>query len=441
MGVAGAKERYLSDPRFKGITRFENKIWLSSPTMHGDEEKWLADAIQKNWVSTVGANINEVEKMTAEKIGRKYAVCLSCGTAALHLAIKLCGEKLYGQLKVGHGCLEGHKVFCSDMTFDATVNPVAYEGGEAVFIDTEYDTWNMDPEALERAFEIYPDVKLIVLVHLYGTPAKVEAIRKIADKHRALIVEDAAESLGATYNGIQTGCFGDVSIVSFNGNKIVTGSAGGMLLTDDEAWANKVRKWSNQSREDAPWYQHEEVGYNYRMSNIIAGVVRGQLPYLDEHISQKKAIYERYKENLKDLPVKMNPITLSNVDLVPNYWLSCLLIDKDAMCPQVRGEQDNLYVSEVGKSCPTEILEALAAFNAEGRPIWKPMHMQPIYRMHGFVTKTGNGRGKSNAYIAGETAVDIGADIFERGLCLPSDNKMTMEQVDKVCEIIRRCFE
>ena len=332
------------------------------------------------------------------------------------------------------------------MTFDATVNPVAYEGGEAVFIDTEYDTWNMDPVALEKAFEIYPDVKLVVMAHLYGTPGKIEEIRKIADQHGALIVEDAAESFCATYNGIQTGCFGDVSIISANGNKLVTGSSGGLLLTNNLEWANKARKWSTQSRENAPWYQHEEIGYNYRMSNIIAGILRGQLPYAEEHRVQKREIYERYQENLKDLPVTMNPVKLDGADVEPNYWLSCLLINKEAMCRQVRGEQEALYVSEPGKSCPTEILEALAAFNAEGRPIWKPMHMQPIYRMNGFVTREGNGRAKTNAYIEGGAAGkngkpwDVGMDIFERGLCLPSDNKMTVKQVDTVCEIIRRCF-
>ena len=425
------KHDFTTDPRFAGIKPFAGKVWLSSPTMHGDEKKWVDDAIETNWVSTVGANINEVERMAAEKIGRKYAVALSCGTAALHLAIKLCGEKLYGQPKVGHGALEGHKVFCSDMTFDATVNPVAYEGGEAVFIDTEYDTWNMDPVALEKAFEIYPEVKLIVVAHLYGTPGKIDEIRAIAEKHGALIVEDAAESFGATYKGVQT-------VISFNGNKIITGSSGGMYLTDSLEDANKIRKWSTQSREDAAWYQHEEMGFNYRMSNIVAGVVRGQFPYLEEHIAQKKAIYERYKEELKDLPVQMNPVDFANSE--PNYWLSCLIIDEEAMCQTVRGEKDALYVSEPGKSCPTEILEAIAAFNAEGRPIWKPMHMQPIYRMNPFVTRNGNGRARSNAYIKETGAVDAGADIFRRGLCLPSDNKMTPEQQDVVIEIIKRCF-
>ena len=413
------KETYLADPRFRGIEPFKNKIWLSSPTMHGEEQKWVDKAIRTNWVSTVGENINEVERMVAEKIGCKYAVALSSGTAALHLAVRLCGEKLYGQARVGHGALKGKRVFCSDMTFDATVNPVAYEGGESVFIDSEYGSWNMDPVALEKAFEIYPDVRLIVIAHLYGTPGKIEEIKTIADRHGALIVEDAAESFGATCNSHQAGTFGDVSVVSMNGNKIVTGSSGGMLLTDHLEWANQARKWSTQSRENAPWYQHEEVGYNYRMSNIIAGVIRGQVPYLEEHIAQKREIYYRYKEGLKDLPVTMNPVKSDGADIEANYWLSCLLINKEAMCRQVRGELDSLYVSEPGKSCPTEILEALAAFNAEGRPIWKPMHMQPIYRMNPFVTKSGNGRGRSNAYISGETVTDVGADIFERGLCLP----------------------
>lgn len=432
-------EKILKDSRFKGIEPFEKKIWLSSPTMHGDEQKWVDEAIRTNWVSTVGENINEVERISAELVGKKYAVALSAGTAALHLAIKLCGEKLYGQPKIGQGCLEGHKVFASDMTFDATVNPIAYEGGEAVFIDTEYDTWNMDPVALEEAFEIYPDVRLVVIAHLYGTPGKIDEIKAVCDKHNALIVEDAAESFGATYKGILTGKFGTESIISFNGNKITTGSAGGVLLTDSQEDANKVRKWSTQSRENAAWYQHEELGYNYRMSNIIAGIVRGQLPYLEKHIAQKRDIYYRYKEGLVGLPVKMNPFDEQNSE--PNYWLSCLIIDKDAMCQQVRGEKETLYISEPGKSCPTEILEAMASFNAEGRPIWKPMHMQPIYRMHPFITRNGNGRAKSNAYIQEMGVIDVGADIFERGLCLPSDNKMTKEQQDRIMKIIRACFE
>lgn len=417
---------------------FESKVWLSSPTMHGEELKYMTEAFETNWMSTVGANINEVESMAAEKIGCKYAVALSAGTASLHLAMKLAGERLYGQPDLGKGALFGRRVFCSDMTFDATVNPVVYEGGIPVFIDTEYDSWNMDSVALAKAFEIYPEVKLVVTAHLYGTPGKIDEIRAIADKHNALIVEDAAESLGATYKGKQTGSFGDYCCISFNGNKIITGSSGGMFLTDSKDDADKVRKWSTQSREDASWYQHEELGYNYRMSNVIAGVVRGQFPYLEEHIKQKKTIYERYRDGLKDLPVTMNPIP---GDCEPNYWLSCLLIDKDAMCQQVRGEKKALYIPEHGKSCPTEILEAICSINAEGRPIWKPMHMQPIYRMNPFVTRDGNGRGRSNAYIKEMGVADVGMDIFERGLCLPSDNKMTAEEQDRVIGVIRKCFD
>ena len=426
------------DKRFAGLTPFEKKVYLATPTMHGEEREYMVEAYDTNWMSTVGANINEVERITCEKVGCGYSVALSSGTAALHLAMKLAGERLFGQPAVGHGALEGKKVFCSDMTFDATVNPIAYEGGEAVFIDTEYESWNMDPVALEKAFEIYPDVKLIVLAHLYGTPAKMKEIRAIADAHGALIIEDAAESLGATYEGQQTGNFGDYSIISFNGNKIITGSSGGMLLCNDKDTMEKVRKWSTQSREDAPWYQHEELGYNYRMSNVIAGVVRGQYGHLEEHIAQKKALFEHYREGLSDLPLQMNPIP-DNV--IPNYWLSCAIIDPEGMCQQVRGENEALYISEPGKSCPTEILEAISAFNAEGRPIWKPMHMQPIYRMHPFITAAGNGRACSNAYIASSGLVDVGAGIFERGFCLPSDNKMSKEMVDIIIDIIHRCFQ
>ena len=408
----------------KNIKPFEKKVWLSSPTMHGDEQKWVNDAFVKNWITTAGENINEVEKIVAERIGVKYAVALSCGTAALHLATKLAGEKLYGQAKPNCGTLQGHKVFCSDMTFNATVNTVTYEGAEPVFIDTEYDTWNINPEALEQAFRLYPDVKIVVFAHLYGIPAKIDEIRAVCASHGALIVEDAAESLGATYKGVQTGSFGDYNAISFNGNKIITGSSGGMFLTNNKEDADKVRKWSTQSREAAPWYQHAEMGYNYRMSNIIAGIVRGQMGHLDEHIAQKRAIYERYKEGLKGLPVTLNPFDANNS--VPNYWLSCLLIDENAMCQQKRTDSEATYAQEKGKSCPTEILETLAKFNAEGRPIWKPMHLQPIYRKNLFVTINGK---------------DAGADIFARGLCLPSDNKMTPEQQDVIIEIIKSCFE
>ena len=422
---------------------FESKVWLSSPTMHGDELKYVTEAYETNWMSTVGANINEAERMMAQKVGCRYAVALSSGTAALHLAVRLAGERLYGQTETGKGALCGHKVFCSDMTFSATLNPVVYEGGVPVFIDTEYDSWNMDPAALEKAFALYPDVRLIVVAHLYGTPGKIDEIKAIAKRYDALIVEDAAESLGAAYKGQQTGTFGDYGCISFNGNKIITGSSGGCFLTDDLADANKVRKWSTQSRENAVWYQHEEIGFNYRMSNVIAGVVRGQLPYLEEHMAQKKAIYERYKEGLRGLPVRMNPIPEG---CEPNYWLSCMTIDPEAMCRQVRGECEALYVPESGKSCPTEILEALVSVNAEGRPIWKPMHMQPVYRMNGFVTRNGNGRAGSDAYIGGGVLgkdgklLDVGMDIFRRGVCLPSDNKMSMEQQEIIIKMIRACF-
>ena len=415
------------------VEKFTKKLWLSSPTMHGSELEYVKEAYETNWVSTVGENINKIEWLACKKIGCKYAIALSSGTAALHMAIKLAGVK------------PGDKVFCSDMTFDATVNPVVYEGGVPIFIDTEYETWNMDPVALQKAFELYPEVKVVVIAHLYGTPGKADELKAICDRNGAVIIEDAAESLGATYRGMQTGNFGSYNCVSFNGNKIITGSSGGMLLTNDKKAADKVRKWSTQSREDAPWYQHEELGYNYRMSNVIAGIVRGQFPYLEEHIAQKREIYRRYEKGFKDLPVKMNPYDKKNSE--PNFWLSCLLIDSKAMCRQVRGETEALYISEPGKSCPTEILETLAKYNIEGRPVWKPMHMQPLYRMNGFVTREGNSRARTNAYNSGGNTsedgkmLDVGMDIFSRGLCLPSDNKMTVEEQGIVIELIKRCFE
>lgn len=408
------------------LKKFEKKVWLSSPTMHGDELKWMQDAFEKNWMTTAGENVNVLERIIAEKVGVKYAVALSSGTAALHLSMKIAG------------ITPGKKVFCSDVTFSATVNPVVYEGGEPVFIDTERDTWNMDPVALEKAFEIYPEVKHVVVANLYGTPGKMDEISAVCKKHGAILIEDAAESFGATYKGRQTGTFGDVAIISFNGNKIITGSSGGMFLTNNIDEANKVRKWSTQAREAAAWYQHEEIGYNYRMSNVVAGVARGQMPYLDEHIAQKRAIYERYKKGFAGLPVSMNPYDEINSE--PNFWLSCLLIDESAMCKQVRSDSEACYIKEKGKSCPTEILETLASFNAEGRPIWKPMHMQPIYRLNPFVTAQGDGRASTNAYIAGGVK-NVGEDIFARGLCLPSDNKMTEEQQDIIIKLVRACFE
>ncbi|HFI0701061.1 TPA: DegT/DnrJ/EryC1/StrS family aminotransferase [Streptococcus suis] len=410
----------------KKVTPFENKVWLASPTMHGDELAYMKEAYDTNWMTTAGSNINALEEIITEYTKSEQVVALSSGTSALHLAMKLAGIK------------NGDYVFCSDVTFSATVNPITYEGGIPVFIDSEYETWNMDPEALEKAFEIYPNVKVVVLVHLYGVPAKIDEIRAICDKHGAVLIEDAAESLGASYKGQQTGTFGQHSVISFNGNKIITGSSGGALLTNDLQAANKVRKWSTQAREQAIWYQHEEIGYNYRMSNVIAGVVRGQMPYLDEHIAQKKAIYERYQDGLKDLPIKMNPFDSSNS--VPNYWLSCLTINPEAMAKQVRSDNDVLYTPEKGKTTPSEILDALNTINAEGRPIWKPMHSQPIFRMNPFITKNGNGRAQTNAYIAGDYS-DVGTDLFERGLCLPSDNKMSVEEQNIIIETIKACFE
>lgn len=375
------------------LKAFSEKLWLASPTMHGEEQQYVQEAFDTNWVSTVGENINQLEQGIREYVGCECSVALSAGTTALHLAVKLAGVR------------PGDKVFCSDMTFAATVNPVSYEKGCQVFIDSEYDTWNMDPVALEKAFKKYPEVKVVIVANLYGTPAKLDEIRTICDNHGAILIEDAAESLGATYKDVQTGTFGTYNAISFNGNKIITTSGGGMLLTDDKESADKARKWSTQSREPYPWYQHEEIGYNYRMSNILAGIGRGQLLHLREHISLKKAIYERYKEGLKDLPVSMNPY-LDYTE--PNFWLSCMLIE------------EGCHVT------PEDIRVKLERYNAEGRPIWKPMHMQPIFKNCDFVTA--------------EEGMDVGADIFARGLCLPSDIKMTEEQQNMVIEIIRSCF-
>ena len=410
----------------KKVVPFENKVWLASPTMHGEELKFMKEAYDTNWMTTAGSNINALEEQIKDYTKSENVVALSSGTSALHLAMKLAGIK------------KGDFVFCSDVTFSATVNPVIYEGGIPIFIDSEYETWNMDPKALEKAFELYPNVKVVVLVHLYGVPAKIDEIKSICDKHGAILIEDAAESLGATYKHQQTGTFGYYSVISFNGNKIITGSSGGALLTPELDAANKVRKWSTQAREQASWYQHEEIGYNYRMSNVIAGVARGQMPYLEEHIKQKKAIYDRYRDGLKDLPIQMNPFDKNNS--VPNYWLSCLTILPEAMAKQVRSDSDVLYTSERGKSTPSEILDALNSINAESRPIWKPMHSQPIFRMNPFITKNGDGRAQTNAYINSNFSI-VGTDIFERGLCLPSDNKMTVEEQDTIINTIRACFE
>lgn len=391
---------------------FSKKVWLSSPTYHEEEIEYISEAILTNWKSTVGKNIDEVERQLSDLLGCQYAVALSSGTSALHLAVIEAGVK------------KGDYVLCSDMTFCATINPVIYEGAVPVLIDSEYDTWNMDPAALEKAFRLYPKAKAVICANLYGTPPKLDEIRRICDEHNAILIEDAAESFGASYRGRMTGTFGHMNVISFNGNKIITGSTGGCFLTDDENAMQHVRKLSTQAKEPVPWYQHEEIGYNYRMSNIVAGIIRGQLPYLFEHISQKKAVYQRYCEGLADLPLVLNPHT---EDSEPNYWLSCILIDKEAMCAQKRTDKTVTYQSEPGKTCPTEIYDTLKDLNAESRPIWKPLHMQPVY--------------KDYPVVSVDDHYSVCEDIFERGLCLPSDNKLDEKDQAKVIEIIRRCFE
>ena len=388
---------------------FEKTIHLATATMHEEELKYIHEAFDTNWVTTVGENLNQLEKGIKDLLNIKGAVATGSGTSALHLAVKLANVK------------QGDIVFAQSLTFDATVNPVMYEKAKLVFIDSEKETLNMDPKVLEKAFEKYPECKVVIAVNLYGTPAKLDEIKTICDKHNAVLIEDAAESLGATYKGQMTGTFGQYNAISFNGNKIITTSGGGMLLTQDEKQAEHARKWATQAKDNAPWYQHTELGYNYRLSNVLAGIGRGQLIHLQEHIDAKKAIYERYKEGLKDLPITLNP----HLDCSePIYWLSCLFIDKEAMCKHERTETEYSYTHETGKTCPDEIRDVLMKYNVETRPIWKPMHMQPIY--------------KDNDYIYLDE--DISRDIFDRGVCLPSDIKMTKQEQDKVIEIIRSCF-
>lgn len=364
------------------------KIWLSSPTMHGDELKYIQQAFDQNWVAPLGPNVNAFEKEMAAYVGMKAAAALVSGTSALHLAIKLAGVK------------PSDVVFCSDLTFSATVNPVSYENGVQVFIDSERETWNMDPNALEKAFAKYPDCKCVIVANLYGTPAKLDEIKMVCDVNGAVLIEDAAESLSARYRGRQTGTFGKYSALSYNGNKIITTSGGGMLLSDDEEAIAKARFWSTQSRDPALWYQHSEIGYNYRMSNIVAGIGRGQLLHLEQHRALKKAIYMRYKEAFKDLPITMNPYLPYSE---PNYWLSCILLDS---CCKVK---------------PLEIMEELDKHSIESRPIWKPMHLQPVFAGYDFISIEG----------------DVSSDIFSSGLCLPSDIKMTAEEQDMVIKLVR----
>lgn len=443
---------------------FKNRIWLSSPTMHGEEEEFVKEAFDTNWVSTIGKNIDELERGVVSYLGGQLSsVALASGTAALHLACKLSGVK------------KGDRVFCTDLTFGATVNPVIYEGAEPVFIESEKESWNMSPVALKKAFKLYPDTKCVVVADLYGTPAKYDEIKRICQQHGASLIEDAAESFGASYKGKKAGGFGDFNVISFNGNKIITTSGGGMLLSEDEEKIAKAKFLSTQAREPYPWYEHEEVGYNYRLSNILAGIGRGQLIYLEEHVKRKREIYERYLEGFRGLPVKMNPIPEG---AEPNYWLSCLLIEEEAMAPQDRSryqpnviemalggtntflnrkdmrrslilnpfekekketfrEKDfkgKLYLSERGKTSPEEIREILGSLNVESRPIWKPMRLQPVYARCDFITAEGSIRD------LGERYQDVDSDIFERGLCLPSDIKMKREEQDIIIKVIQNLF-
>lgn len=416
---------------------FPNKVWLSSPTMHGEELRFIKEAYDTNWMSSIGENIDNVECVAAKGVGRKCAVALSSCTAALHLCLRLAGEKLYGTPMPGRGALEGKRVFCSDMTFAATVNPVLYEGGVPVMIDTDMATWNMDPQALSRAFEKYPDVRVVVYAELYGFPGRVTEIRRICREHGAILIEDAAEALGSLYENQPCGSFGDYAVISYNGNKIITGSSGGCFLTDSDADADKVRKWATQSREQAVWYQHEEIGYNYRMSNVIAGVVRGQYPYLQEHIERKKSIFEGYLQAFEGLPVKMMPF--DSEKCCPNYWLSALTIDPDALCRQNWGKDIVSYLAEGRKSCPAELKEVLDGIRAESRPIWKPMHLQPVYQKFDFVTASEDFDRTALVETSGFDE-SVGADIFYRGLCLPSDIKMTKDEQQRIIQVIRDCF-
>ena len=373
------------------------KVYLASPHMskEGYELEYVHDAFKKNWIAPLGENVNKFEEELAHYVGAGYGAALSAGTAAIHMALKAVGVK------------KGDIVFCSALTFSASCNPIVYENAIPVFIDSEKDTWNMDPEALKKAFEKYPQVKAVEVVHLYGTPANMDEIVKICKEHNVPLIEDAAESLGATYKGKYTGTFGEYGIFSFNGNKIITTSGGGMLVSDNEEKIAKVRFWSTQAREKARHYEHKEIGYNYRMSNIVAGIGRGQLKVLPERLAKKKEIYENYKEGFKDITdIEMKPIPENTV---PNHWLSVIT------------------VKENSKVTPLQIMEALEKENIESRPVWKPMQLQPVFKGCDFVTV--------------ENGKTVSEDLFNRGVCLPSDTKMTKEIQDKVINIIKNLWK
>lgn len=371
------------------------RIFLSCPTMGGKEMDFIKEAFDTNWIAPLGANVDGFEKELTEYVGEGvYGAAVSAGTAALHLGVKLLGIK------------PGDIALCSSLTFSATVNPVVYEGGVPVFVDSEPETWNMDPEALRRAFEKYPEAKAVVLVHLYGVPAKLDEILEICKEHNVPLLEDAAESLGALYKGRQTGTFGRIGIYSFNGNKIITTSGGGMMVSKEENLVKKARFLSTQAREPFPHYEHKEIGYNYRMSNIVAGIGRGQIYCLDDHIARKTKIYETYKEAFKDIPeITMNPYM---EETKPNFWLSCITLKADS------------------KVKPKDIMDVLAAENIESRPIWKPMHLQPVFAENDYITA-----------VEGESFCQT---VFENGVCLPSDVKNTEEDMEKIIKLIKDLF-
>lgn len=379
----------------------DKRIYLSSPTMHGEEQQFIKEAFDTNWVAPLGPNVNAFEQEMADYAGIAHASALSAGTAAIHLALKTLG--------IG----EGDVVLVSSLTFSATCNPIVYEKATPVFIDSERDTWNMDPAALERAFEKYPDAKAVIVVHLYGTPAKLDEIMEICNRHQVPLIEDAAESLSSTYKGKHTGTFGRVGIYSFNGNKIITTSGGGMLVSEDEEITKKATFLATQARDPARHYQHSHIGYNYRMSNITAGIGRGQLLHLEEHRALKKAIYSQYKKAFADIPeITLNPM---NPDGDANCWLSCMTIAKGCSVT------------------PDMIMDALEKENIESRPIWKPMHLQPVFEGYDFITATGS-------KLDGQDGESVSQDIFGRGLCLPSDIKNTPEDMEQIIRIVRKCF-